>query len=886
MIKEWLNLFWEPGQFVLQESNVKRKILNQSTYYDLPTVMTANEEHPYGVFFTPNWNLGKKNHVWEKIKRSKVDVDDTISAFYIDIDLRDSSFKSLESLYSHILEVIQKDKLPVQYIVKSWWGFHLYLFITPEERNQVYKTYHDKFKLIQVELSKLFDWWDPNSHSLNKLMRMPGSQHWKSWFPLDVELYHRKDTGYEKVLNKDEIVLDTKLCISDDNIASFLNNIKKVTIVPDKWTLDVWVKKINDLKIKDVIYALQKYPRKYKEELYTFHTSGTRIWYEKGWESYYPDWYKINIGSNYVHNFSMTGHPIEERPRGSVYSFLYHYFHRIRSDMYKFLKEAYNIDFNEKTLLKIKASKGDIEFDTEWVTYKKIITKDDSIQEVESVLFDSPITVLGVAKSKYELLWEAQQENMYYLIRNIQSWEEFLIDFTEDRKKFNRTYGRFWLMFLWSEMDILDFFMGMNKAVEQWVLKELDLKYLNGYYPNFYLIWDNIIDWDFNVIKWEDSDLLVKTQEIVTNWDKTYIDLDEYWRKFREILSDRVSVLSLLWYITLLLWDKFWVPQLRKYKQQVMIPWLFLSWKTKSWKTHTITTLKESSNLLYESRKLTVKSTTPQPLKQAATDDFLLHLEEYTWQIGEVKESILRDILNKGKTSRGMITWDNVEYVYRAWLLIDWEVLPDSESVINRNIVIPMFMQDKKGTSEKLAWFKNISFFKHFIQEIYWHKHDILKLYKQAEVQLLKIWVTDRANSLYSYLLTVNSMFNIFDTDLVKDCVSENLKMFSAIDAWQDPLWDLLSELILTHRVSPVLAPLHDVDWQQVILPFTQNLLNKYKIIVMGAIKEYQWMIKMVWNNMIITHKTADQSDTSERLLKLITVYNQYYKTENLYNYN
>ncbi len=81
MLNDWLKLFWTPWHFVLQESDVKRKILNQWTYYDIETVMKTNEDYPYWVFFTPNWNLWEKNEVWESIRRSKTDVDPSISAF-------------------------------------------------------------------------------------------------------------------------------------------------------------------------------------------------------------------------------------------------------------------------------------------------------------------------------------------------------------------------------------------------------------------------------------------------------------------------------------------------------------------------------------------------------------------------------------------------------------------------------------------------------------------------------------------------------------------------------------------------------------------------------------------------------------------------------------
>ena len=52
-------------------------------------------------------------------------------------------------------------------------------------------------------------------------------------------------------------------------------------------------------------------------------------------------------------------------------------------------------------------------------------------------------------------------------------------------------------------------------------------------------------------------------------------------------------------------------------------------------------------------RVKSVRSTTPQPLKQAATDPFVLHLEEFTGtSISTEKESIIRDIINQAKSAR------------------------------------------------------------------------------------------------------------------------------------------------------------------------------------------------------------------------------------------
>lgn len=877
MIKKRLSLFWDPGVFVLQESNIEKKILNQWKNYDTSLIISTNEEYPYGVFFTPNWNLGKINHLWEKIQRSKTMVDWTISSFYIDIDIRDSSFKSMESLFTHILEVIKKDYLPVQYIVESWWWYHLYFFIKEDEREKVWKAFSARFKDIQIQLSTLFDWWDPNAHSLNKLMRLPFTRHWKSWYPLGVTLMKNYKWTFKQVKTVDEISIDEKWCLSADNIAAFMKNTTEVVVAKEKGNIDLGVLKINWLKIRDVIFNLKKYPRQYRGKEYIYFLEWSRLCYSLDWIDYRPNWYRINDNGNYVNNFSMENYSIEDRPRWEVYPFLFHYFNKDRTKLYAFLKEVYSLEFDDNIHLKISASQWDIEFNNEWVIYFKTIQAWDKIQNMQVVLFDTPLSVEWIIKTNYELRWETEQENIYYLIKNIQSDVQFLIDFHPDRKTFNKKYWRNWLMFLWSEMDILDFYMALNKSADQWIIKALDLKYLNWYYDDFYIMWKDIIDWDFNITKAKDMDILIASPDIATNWDKTYISMQDFGKKFQWILSDRVAILSFLWYLILMLWDKFWVDKLKKYKQQIMIPGLFISWKTKSWKTQTITTLKESSNLTYESRKLTIKSTTPQPLKQAACDDFILHLEEYTGMIWEVKEWILRDILNKSKTARWTADWTNVEYIYRSWLILDWEVLPDSESVINRCIVIPMFPQDKMWNLAELESFKSISFLKDFITEIYWHNINVLDHYKQAETILKnKLKIDWRQNSLYSFLLAVNSIFKIFNTQEVVDAIKQNLNMFDSVSTWLDPLGDLFSEVIFNQRVTPTINNLEDTEGFAIYLPLSLSLSNKYKILIMWALKEYSWLVHMEWNNLKIVVDYNDDSDAMKKLSTLLHIYKQY----------
>jgi len=85
----------------------------------------------------------------------------------------------------------------------------------------------------------------------------------------------------------------------------------------------------------------------------------------------------------------------------------------------------------------------------------------------------------------------------------------------------------------------------------------------------------------------------------------------------------------MLGYCALYMGTRYWKP-IERYKQQLMLPAVMFSGKTMTGKSTLITMLKEGSGLTAKTRVKSVRSTTPQPLKQAATDPFILHLEEFT----------------------------------------------------------------------------------------------------------------------------------------------------------------------------------------------------------------------------------------------------------------
>ncbi len=895
LIEKWLSLFGTPQMFLLEEwdSQLKRT-LERWKNHDNAVIIQANQEQPYSLNFSPNWNYWKINHAWEKATHTRAGSEDYIGSIYVDIDLKDSSTTELGKLLAMTMDTIWTDKIPVQYITESWWGFHLRLFINPTERYLIWEKFSSKLTQVQEWLASVFDWWCKESHWIQKLMRVPFSKYRKSKPSKQTKLHKviwtDKWISLEEVTKPEQIEMDEEKNIKIEHLDIFYSNIQKIDANKQKWWVniwDIWTAQINTLSIVEVIDKLKKYPREYNWATYEFTVKWNRILFRINGQLYMPDWYKINKDTNYVHNFSMSSHPAFERPRWPVFPFLYNYFNKDITLVNKFLTDEYNIsliqgDGKEGMYLCIPTESWYIYFTDKWVFYGKSIfdKKKETYKDVQVKLFDIPIFVKGIIKTKYDMYGETDEDNFFYILYNQKDKSEIIIEFVQDRKAFNKKYGKKWLIFLGDEYDLLDFYNWINKATS--IVKEYDLRYLNGYYDDFFIVGDTIYNKSYSEVNIDDTNILLKTQVVNRiNWAEQ-IPLSEFWERLRKVFSDRQSMCSMTTFIALLLWHKFRVPILDTYKQQVLMPGLFLSGITRSWKTTLMTILKNWADITSETRKYSIVSTTPQPLKQAATDDFILHLEEFTWEIGDQKETIVRDILNKARSSRWASDWHNVYYIYRSSLILDWERLPKSESVANRCIVIPMFdTPSEKIWDEQSLWdMMWVSFMKDFIERLYdIPKEDVIKMFKQSENVLRKQWVSDRNLLLYSFLLTVNKMFYIYKEEDLLEAFQENMKLHKDIDKQNNVLSNLLAELILKNRSMPTYKQLE--DWWMVRIQFKQDFKMMNKIMIMDSLKQYPKNIKHLWNTIFITIKTNSSEDPLEHdkeVYNIVIPYKSYFR--------
>ena len=110
LAKAWLALFGDSAVFLLPEWSAKagKKWINYNNYFWIDKSIVINKDQSYGLFFTPNWNLGRVNSEGETVNRKQIDCENYISCFYADLDKKDSSFadKSMEEYFDYIKETI------------------------------------------------------------------------------------------------------------------------------------------------------------------------------------------------------------------------------------------------------------------------------------------------------------------------------------------------------------------------------------------------------------------------------------------------------------------------------------------------------------------------------------------------------------------------------------------------------------------------------------------------------------------------------------------------------------------------------------------------------------------------------------------------------------
>lgn len=891
LVNKFLWYFWNPLIKILKD-NDKANGYSISKIYDLQTILEINKSNPYWVHFTPNWNLWDKNNtIWLEWKwnASKDHCDNYISCLYTDFDLRATNFESLAEFKDAVLETIRASWTKPHFFIQSWWGFHVYWLIEEASRQRIALAYRDKYWDILNGIAEMLVYWEKDTHDISSNMRLPWTAHWKTWVAKDVKIW-----VFDKDLNLQEFTenREPSWYITYKNIQIFVEN--DLNMSPEEWRI-VWRssqmnKILNDVSIVDILKQLYAYPRTFQwiEYKYLFDERSKSIYFEKDWRTYRPWWYKVNVKENYVHCFSFDKHDINERPRWWVWIFLYNYFERDWNKVNEFMKNEFSIDLTDdawvwEAYLTLECSNGKMFFTSNWVLYSYTINKKDWPVQVDSRIIKRPIIPKGILKTKNYWNWETENDTMLFILTNAENWDEYVIEFCESQKKFNKLYWENWLIFFGNDMMLLEFFYTLWEGAKKKVIKEYNHMYLSWWYKDYYIVGWKAYNKFWDILNNEEHSMSFRDIETIDliQWEDTTIA--EYSDMLQTIFSSRISVLWLLWFIACLCWQKFW-SQIKDNIDMFIMPSMFVSWRTKSGKSTLYNLIRRWFWIdLY--RKISLWKwgwwTTAQPIKQQATDDFILHMEEFTWDIPIYIETLIRSIINQSTIKTWQSDWHNLKFSLKSALIIDWENLPESESVWNRFLVLPMFESDKIWNPELLEEIKKYSFFKDFLYKLYSVNIEQLKEYcAMAKKELQWIWVSGRQLVIYWYIYITNKIFLLMDDEELLKIIQSNTEVLCDIESSYDELSRIISDLYSRYRIKPSTS-LVSSDIQHIHIMIPEDYKNKNKIIITWLMRKYAGKILLNWNTLTIKISSTDHSDNNKELFNIVKRFEKYLEVKN-----
>lgn len=834
-LDKWLELFPGTYTFLWPEKGLTgRHQQALTTNYGLERNWKINEIDNYWLGYTPNGFLEKHNVEGGRRKATESIAEKFINAFVIDLD---------EWLSEEQLEkLIKVDRLPISYIAKTHRGYHLYMFVDKADQERINATFN-----LNTVLSIFFQLIAGADHvvkNYSRIIRCPFSLHKKEnkvvqLFAVD---YNGFEVALEEITSPDQVKYPEYKVWTFGQLQQLMNNYQQLsndvsTREAKAWNLEgTFSEKVNVIAIADYIKALEKYPRQQEGSIVKFII-------DKDWRSINfentniatgeitieeTNGYKINPAKNYVICFSSSFHPINERPVGNPFGFLYHYFGKNLSLLKKFLKDEFDLSDStaEKTILEIPVVDWQILFTKEDVKYiTKKIVKGKEVLDTK-LLFSTPYIVKGVCYSNYSLMGTTEQAQYYYLWQDNRA-NEFMFRYCSSAVEFNKEYGKLGNSFRGNINDLINLYDGLNQASKEWKIPFFQLEHLNGFHANYFIAGKKVFGKNgLRLPEAQQERLILKTTDIEMVEDRIPTTLRDCYFELAELFWERASLVNLTTFIVNVLGLNFW-KIITDYTNMQMIPGLFLSGDTQAGKTTFITLMKELLGFQRDSRKWSISGTTLQPAKQAATDNMFIHFEEFTNGIKDVHEDLIRQIINKTKTARGQADWSNITYYYRAWLLIDWERLPQEESVLNRFVICPMFKAEKAGNPESLNDLSKMSAFQNFVETAYkhWNTQDIYDSFVFFEKAFQATGMDSRQAMLYSYSATVARIFMELGDDLIVKRLSENANILSQYIGTRDILAEMLSELFIRHKVRGI-----EKIKNRISIPVTASMVKPYMI--------------------------------------------------------
>lgn len=270
-------------------------------------------------------------------------------------------------------------------------------------------------------------------------------------------------------------------------------------------------------------------------------------------------------------------------------------------------------------------------------------------------------------------------------------------------------------------------------------------------------------------------------------------------------------------------------------------------------------------------RTYSLGSLSPQPLKQYATDNSLLFLEEITSNIQERCEEILRNVLNHNKWWRGTNTGTNVFYDFRSPIFALWERTFKDESINNRFLTLVMSATQHKGDDEKIQAMQTVTCTNDIYTKYQEYKTELNDKYEEYCDRLKKDWVHPRVADVWAYSYAINDLFQIgYTYDELYEFMQKNLKniwydLSSTVKIWKEhQLKSIIVNGIMNRRVIWTYESHSDHDTYTIM--FMEDFYQKNRAVLNFMVTEFndhKKRMSMVGNDLIITVATinADNVD-------------------------
>jgi len=712
--EEFLSHF--PGYWrkIFPDQHAKTSISSPNRNRSLEECLELNAQNPSSLYFTPNGRYADVNQIWIpcSISPQKACKTEWVYAYVIDFNMIKFPDKNMDTLLEYIKKLME-ERLTIErrYIVRTQKWYHVYFIINHNDRQKAFDTYwYSQLKIVKHIAEML--WADCTAKVTDNvwaLFRIPYSIYW-----------HLAEKHYVQIVAfQDKYVTLEQI----DNLRNYLRQYEEMNKAEKRafqWSNWTKYREFSSKPIWEIVSKLKSLGYFTDVEIKTSDVNSVLapIWSDLFTQ---PAW----------------------RPYGLVWCANHWDDVATRSMLstHFWVRELQARDWSGKIVKVIEWNWYVISFFEMSVQLKKFEANNKwDLVEKTKVIFRNNIQIRWKWKTTTSRMWESDWERQIYIF--YVNDEEKIVENLTSKKDFNKRYP--WLFFYWDDNDLWLFFHWLDSCED---IDEINVYERSWYYDNVCILWDRCIVWYL----WQDKIMLWDNEfDIAT--DAIQISAAEYLEKFTECYTEEfaipvfLSALALAW---MNLWDMLEVN-----------PAMLIAWKTWCWKSTVAALLKRMLWYAPTVREMALPGITPQPLKQTASDNAILFLEELTNRVWPGTEELLRNIVNRDKAARWWLE-GNTWWRFRSPLWVNWERTFKDESLNNRFcsfIMSPSYW--KEWAAPKINDLQKYTAFNDIYNTYINSKEILADLVIEYKNKLLDKWYPARACDVWCYIFVVNEIFN------------------------------------------------------------------------------------------------------------------------------